>query len=668
MSTEEELQTQADEELDKEIISDFTEKRSSYPDWWEPIYKECKDHASFTLDGNILSSSEIQKFKFTNSIQPNLLLAYVNHEANTTLTNKYHAIVSPNGGGSDVPKARQREYVLRGLQKDDPIVYNVARRNQLAAGIHYSMVEIDYASKRGPAKTIKFKDVDDTWNVFPEPNPLTPTFRDIRDFLIMEKVPKALWKEKTGRDPEADGFGSNGEKDLWQYWVRQEDKDDEYIMKDGTSKLASELTPEGENEPDLSQTAMSEPFRQYSRCTWKWYKIFEDEIIDREEWVGDRCPLVACTGSRYVDTQGKVHFHPLTKFAEDPARNFVIKANIILLRLKRSPYSRWMYAFETLDQKQMAVLRKASVINEGDIPYKAMSEDGKTQLPEPKEIQPFLIDPILIQLMNDDINQIERILGISDADLGRKTNETSGIAIENRADQSNLANYHLTFNYLEYVKDAGICRLDLIPKVLTAPQQIAFVDKTDQAVMQMINTPGGISFNPSEDYDLVVEVMPESDTDREAEAENLKKLTDNPYTGPAIAQVPGALAKVIRAQRGRYAEELADMMDAYQNDPQKKAMQQKIQELSQEVQSQAQDVKLKELELKNQAVKHSIEASKEINRHQERIMEIGKDMNVDQAALWIQAFEADTHRMKVDGQPQEPETLDPERAAQATEV
>lgn len=668
MQTEEELQAQADEEMDKEIISDFTEKRSSYPDWWEPIYNECKKHASFTLDGNILSSSEVQKFKFTNSIQPNLLLAYVNHEANTTLTNKYHAMVSPNGGGSDIPKAREREYVLRGLQKDAPIVYNVARRNQLAAGIHYSMIDLDYASKRGPAKTIKYKDVDDTWNVFPEPNPLTPTFRDIRDFLIMEKVPKVLWKEKTGRDPEDDGFGSKGEKDLWQYWVKQEDKDDEYLMLDGSSKLASELTPEGEEEPDLSQAAMTEPFRQHSRCTWKWYKIFEDEIIDREEWVGDRCPLVACTGSRYVDTQDKVHFHPLTKFAEDPARNFVIKANIILLRLKRSPYSRWMYAFETLDQKQMALLRKASVINEGDIPYKAMSEDGKTQLPEPKEIQPFLIDPILIQLMNDDINQIERILGISDADLGRKTNETSGVAIENRANQSNLANYHLTFNFLEYVKDLGACVLDLIPKVLTAPQQLAFVDKTDKAVMQMVNVPGGISFSKNEDYELVVEVMPDSATDREAEADNLKSLTDNPITGQAIVNVPGGLAKVIRAQRGRYAEELADLMDSYQNDPEKTQMKQQIQELTQQVQQATQAVQTKDLELKNQQVKHSIEASKEINRHQEKVMELGKDMNVDQAALWIEAFNADTARMKVDGEQQFPETIDPERAARATQV
>src|SRR6185312_5049736 len=97
--TEIELQVQADEELDKQVISDFTEKRSSYPDWWNPIYQECKDHASFTLDGQILSTSEMNRFKFTNAIQQNLLLAYVNHEANTTLNTKYHAMVSPNGGG-----------------------------------------------------------------------------------------------------------------------------------------------------------------------------------------------------------------------------------------------------------------------------------------------------------------------------------------------------------------------------------------------------------------------------------------------------------------------------------------------------------------------------------------------------------------------------------------
>lgn len=665
------MQTDQDEQQegidpadDQRLMEEFNEDKSDFPAWWEPIYRECKDHAAFTLEGQILNSSEIRNYKFTNSVQNNLLLAYVNHEANTTLTNKYHALVSPNGGGSNIAKARQREYVLRGMQRHASPVYNTARRNQLAAGIHYSMIEIDYQQQRGPAKTIVYKDVDDTWNCFPEPNPLTPTFRDIRKFLIMEKVPKALWKEKTGRDPEADGFGQGGDKELWQYWVKQEDKENEYLMNDGSTKLESELIPEGEEEPDLSETSMDVPFREHSKCTWKWYKIFEQTIIDREEWVGDKCPLVACTGSRVVDSQGKVHFQPLTQFAEDPQRTYTILANIILLRIRRSPYSRWMYPYNSITQKQLAELKKASIYNDGDVPYSNWDEQGR-QLDKPTEVQPFVIDPILIQLMQDQIQQIERILGISDADLGRRTNEVSGVAIENRADQSNLANYHLTFNFLEYVKDLGACVLDLIPKVLTAPQQVAFLDKDDKAVMQMVNTPGGITFDPNEEYSLVVEVMPDSDTDREAEAENLMKMVDNQFMGPGIAQVPGGLSTVVKAQRGRYAQELGSMMEQYQNDPQKQQMQQAIQQLKEQLQQLGQQLTMKDLEIKNQATKHSIEASKELNRHMEHMATLTKDMTIDQASLWIDAFNADTARMKVDGQPQTPESLDPERAAHA---
>ena len=585
---------------DQRIIDDFKDKKSRYQDYWFPIYEECQKHLTFTLEGKQFDDQYWSNMGITNPKQPNLLLTYANHEANKTLQTDYKIKVTPNGSGASVIAARERQEVLRGLQRTTNInqVFNRVRRNQVAGGIAYSIAVLDYAGRRGFGKTLKDEFLEDWKNVFPDINVKTPTFSDMRDFLIKRMIPISEWESETGEKPE--GWGNKKEKELWSYWVREDVRDTEYLLKDGKTAMGSKLKGEAKD-PDLSNVEMGDDEQPLSRptedYTWCWYKISEDDVIlDEEVWKGSYPPMVAATGRKVVDKEGKVHYQPLTQFAEEPQQIYTLLENIITLRLNRSPFSKWLVALESINIKDMETLRKVAMLGNMDILYKSTDDAGNT-IPAPVEIEPHILDPLLIQLQQEQERKIQRIFGIFDANLGEKSNEQSGVAIERRAQGGELSNYDLQFLYMEYVEQVGRVKLDLIPKYLRAQQQMAFVDEDDNAVLRWINVTGGVQFSPDEEYSLSVEAMPISQTAREDEA---AALIDMAKVIPGLAQNTQAASFIVKSMPGRYSQQIAEIMQ--QGDPKLQEAQQMIQQL----QGKLQEAQLQVMQAKAQATQDQI--------------------------------------------------------------
>jgi hypothetical protein len=100
-------------------------------------------------------------------------------------------------------------------------------------------------------------------------------------------------------------------------------------------------------------------------------------------------------------------------------------------------------------------------------------------------------------------------------------------------------------------------KLDLVPKYLTAPQQMAFVDEEDQTVVEWINITGGIQFSPSEEYTLSIEALPISPTAREEEASALSNMA---AISPLIAGNPKIMSLIVKSQPGRYSAQIAEIL------------------------------------------------------------------------------------------------------------
>ena len=559
-----------------ETLERFRKCKGDAEDYWKPIYKRSAQHRNFTLLGKQFDTWEARRYGLKRPVMPNLLLSYANHEANKSLQTDYVGKVVPNGYGATEQKALAREEVLRGIQRTENVsqVFNFARRDQIASGIAYSIARIEYGEKRGFGKKIRPKYLKDTYKVLPDPNVQNATFSDAGYWVVEEEIPIDKWKAETGIDP---SFGSGQrKKKIWHFWIKKGDDDTEYLLSDGkTTKLDSEF-PEVEEKDrfgavtgkarDYAGVMLDNEEKPFSRPVtdfyWCWYKITEDfVIVDKEEWLGSHSPITACTGRKVVDENGDVYYQSMTEFAEVPQKMFTILYNIVALRLGRSPYSKWLIPFESVLQKQMEDLRRSSTIGDLDLLWKSLTDDGKP-IPPPQEIEPHVIDPVIIQLMQQQVVEIQRIFGIFETDLRETGGDRSGVALKELKATWGVSNYDFLFNFLEYIEQ--VCRviLDLIPKYMTAPQQIAFVDRENKQTIQMINMEGGVSFDPDEEYSLAVEAVPTAETARREEAEFGAKMAE---VSPLIANNPQALALIIKAQPGRMAEALAQIVAG--NDP-----------------------------------------------------------------------------------------------------
>jgi hypothetical protein len=644
----------------EQILADFKDKKSRYTDYWGAIYKKVEKHRRFTLLGEQLDGGEKSRMGLTNPLEPNLLLTYANHEANKTLQTDYKIKVTPNGMGADEVKARARQEVLRGLQRTNNItqVFNRARRDQVCGGIAYSIGTVDYAAKRGFGKTLKDEYLEDYQNVFPDINVKTPTFSDARDFMYRKEIPISDWKAETGQEPKDK---TAKKKYVWYYWVREDVRDTEYLLADGNRSLESKLPTKG-SKPDLSTVKTGDDGEPLGRptvdYTWCWYKVSDegDEIFDEEIWKGSYPPLVACTGRKVVTADGKVEYQPLTQFAEEAQKVYTILENIIALRLSKSPFSKWKVAFESINIKDMVTLRASAMLGDADILYKSLSDDGKP-IPAPEEIEPHVLDAILITLQQEQERKIQRIFGIFDANLGAKSNEQSGIAIRERAQGGELSNYDLQFLYMEYVEQVGRVKMDLIPKYLTGPQQMAFVDEEDRTVMQWINTTGGVQFSPDEEYRLSVEAMPISQTAREDEAQ---ALMDMAKISPLMAENPKVMALIAKSQPGRYSGQIAEILQG--SDPMLQQAQQAIQELQGQLQEAQQKIaqddlmiaglkqnvaflKQQQTMLKQMA---AMEGNTEAVRLQLEEASLALDTQIREGELQLKAMDSESKRMQAE--------------------
>jgi hypothetical protein len=633
---------------DAKASQNFLERKGRFTAFWDPIYERAKQRAAFVFLGEQFPNGEAAQYGLVTPVIDNLLLAYLNQIANEQLQNDFYAKVTPNGGGATAEMARAREQVLRGLQRHGNAsqVYNQARRKQLGAGIAYTAVRVDYAGKRGFGKTIIFEDVEDTYNVFPDPAGIgNCTFSSANEWLYLKKVSREDWQTETGEEP--DDFWNPGErKEVWQHWVREvKSLRKQYKLSGGGSMTLGE-------EEEVPQNVVigrdGQPaYRPVTEYEWVWRKFDkEGKLLDEEVWLGEYAPFIAWTGPK-VSKDEKIHFQSMTEFAEYPQKVYTIIDNIIMLRLGSSPYSKWIVADESLSIKQNGDLQQSSQFGGNVVRYKARDASGK-ELPPPQEVQPYQIDPTLIQFQQVQETKIKQILGIFDAFLGQNENEQSGVALKELNRQGRTSNFHYVFNQNEAIEQMGRVTLDLIPKYLTEPQQMAFVDRDDKAVVRWLNQEEedgspGVTFDADEEYQLAIEVGPMAETARMEEAEMLQKMAENPAIGPALARDPRILAAIVAAQPGRYAKEISDFLKAQTQNPEMQQAQQMIGQLQEE--------------LKKWQDKTALEVEKEKNRHDEAILTIHADVAKNADAATVAAFNAETQREKVDGMKQTPNSI-----------
>jgi hypothetical protein len=496
----------------------------------------------------------------------NKLPSYVQSVANEARQNKPQPKVSPLGGGASSDVATVLTGIYRHIEyrSQADIAWDTALDYSVGSSFGFARLTTEYSAKSFDQEC-RIDTVVDPFSVY---GVLIPAARrtPCRHAFVVTRIPREEYKAKYGDDENAMDFESSEwrECDDWldeksvrvaEYWTCKDRKRklrNIYTAQGVTQRTGDGTRPVYTDDDDYSDTmpfvagADGKPLeRDEDVCEVSSCLIDGARVLPGTQttWVGDSIPIVAVLGQQLI-IDGKVHLFSLIRHVRDPQQLLNIFKSGIAERIglgNRVPY------IGAVGQFTDPRWQDCNNVNYAYLEYKSVT--GVTGQLEPPPHRQAVATEIqdLSAAAAQEIDDLKSGMGIFDASLGAQANETSGIGITKRQQQSNITNFHFSDNLTRAEWELGAKMLKVIPKIYDRPgRQVRIVGEDQAHSVVVVNQPytdpetGKQLHYPLDvgEYDVVVTVGPSYTTARQEGADTLGEFFKAaPQTVPILGDL-----------------------------------------------------------------------------------------------------------------------------------
>ena len=569
----------------------------------------------------------------------NRLPAFIRQVVNDARQNKPAIKVHPADDSADPETAEIFNGLIRNIEvtSDADVAFDTALESAVTGGFGYFRVNTRYSDEDTFDQDLVIERIANPFSVFGDPFSTAADSSDWNNAFIVETMSKESFERKykgsEAVDWSADGYVGLGmpwlneeQVMVCEWWTREEVRKQIVQVSNGEVVDLKVFEANADQFAELGLEVIGEPrdvrgHKVVQRC------MTGGEILTTIDWPGKYIPIIPVYGDE-VNVEGKRFFRSMVRDAKDPQRmfNYWRTASTELVALApKTPFIGPKGAFVT-DFEKWAT---ANVSSHAYIEY-----DGN-QAPVR---QPFAGVPAgALQEALNASDDIKAIVGLHDASLGARSNETSGVAIMARQREGDVSTFHFIDNLARAIRHAGRVLIDLIPKVYSTdrvirtlgPQEEPETVRIGQEAGEMENQRGEIiriySLNAGK-YDLTVQTGPSFTTRRQEAAAQMQELF---RAYPPAAEVIGDL--FVKAQDWPMADEIAERLKGL---------------FDQRFGGQQQGAPQQPPVDPAQMAKVSLDQQK-----------LQADSALEQEKLRIDAFDADTQRMKVVHDIQQPTRL-----------
>jgi len=600
---------------------------------------ESLDDLKFARLGEQWPDDVIQKRKLEGRpcMTYNRMPTFIRKVVNDGRQNKPSIKVHPCDDSADTQTAEVINGIIRNIENssNSEVAYDTALDFAASCGIGYLRVDVQYSHDDAFDLDIFIERISNPFTIYGDYNATSADSSDWNIAFVVDAIEEKEYKKRYG-DKAKVSFDSDayiGMPDEWrdgdkvivaEYWVRKETENEIAKLSDGRIVDVEWLNAEVDG---LKGTTNKDALAQYnvrviSTRKAKSYKVCQyimsgAEILEENDWVGKYIPIIPVYGEE-LNIEGKRHFRSLIRDAKDAQRNFnywrTTTTEMVALAPK-APFIGAVGQFDTDADKWAAANAENAAYIEYDIVPGA---------PPPMR-QGFAGVPAgALQEALNAADDMKSIIGIYDASLGARSNETSGRAINARRAESEVSTYHFIDNQARAIKHTGRIILDLIPHIYNKARIVRVMGEDKKTQTVPVNQPQQQMDGTSQvydltvgKYDLTVNVGLGFQTKREEAAYGMTELVRSypmaaPIIAPHLAEAqdwPGA---------DKIAEELRMLSpQAQQGNPQVQQAEQAIQQLQAQLQ-QAQQI----------------------------IQSMQTDKSLEAQKLEIDKFNAETNRLK----------------------
>lgn len=462
----------ASDDDDEKILAE-ARKRHEYCTEWESYARENARFDKRFAQGDAINldqwdtavrSARGQRPTLTdNQVRVNNLLI-----VNDARQNKAQIKVTPTGGGATYEAAQVFSGVIRRIEYQSKAtdVYSTGIYHQVESGIGYARVITDYADDDSFDQEIFIRRIADPNTVLLDPDAKDYDKADMNYAFVFEDIPRDLYEAEHGSDdmpaPALDHQSAwNDDKHVRvaEYWRRGVKSDRLLLLLNGRAVRDSEL-PKGDM-GDMVRAQMIKE-RAISSPAIEWFKIVGDRIDERKSWPGRYIPIVPFIGEENV-IDGRMDRKGHTRSQIDAQRmvNYWTSAAVEQVALQgKSPYLVPVEAIEGYEKYWDA----ANTTNWPYLPYHQYDETGQ-KIDTPQRQQPPEMAQAYLQGLQMAKDALMFVTGQYQANRGAPSNETSGVAIQQRQRAGDAATYHFIDNQAKAIRQIGRIVLDLIPHV-----------------------------------------------------------------------------------------------------------------------------------------------------------------------------------------------------------
>ncbi|MDE2439560.1 MAG: hypothetical protein KGP14_00945 [Betaproteobacteria bacterium] len=563
----------------------------------------------------------------------NRLPAFIRQVVNDARQNKPSIKVKPVDDSADIETAEVLNGLFRNIEyiSNADVAYDTAVDFAVSCGFGYLRVDMDYAHDDTFDMDVKICRVANPFSVYGDPFSESADSSDWMRAFIVDRMSKDAFRRKYKSAEEVDweGLGYTSLNAPWaedeiiqvaEWWLREEVSRKLVRLSDGSILDAKQY----EKAKDYFDVLGLSVAGERDAKSWKVIQriMTGAEVLEENDWPGIYIPIVPVYGDE-VNIEGKRHFRSMIRDAKDPQRMFnywrTTSTELVALA-PRVPFIGPRGAFVTDAQKW-------STANSVSHPF--IEYDGAVA-PARQPLDTGGAAGAMQEALaaSDDLKSI---MGMYDASLGQRSNETSGVAIRSRQREGDTSTFHFIDNMTRAIRHLGRVVVDLIPHVYSGPRILRVIGEDGSSKNVPVNQPLTVGEEtPQQEaeevrqavsriydlttgrYDVVVEAGPSFTTKREEAAAQMTELM-RAYP-PAAPLIGDLLAKNM------------DWPDSEEIAARFKAM------LPQPVQGQ------------NPALQ---QMQGQFQQLQQKLGELMNDKALESRKLDIDAYNAETNRLKV---------------------
>lgn len=423
----------------------------------------------------------------------NKLPTFIRQVVNDARQNKPAISVHAADSGADPATAQLMGGLIRNIEytSNADIAYDTAVESAVTCGFGYIRIGLDYAFDDTFDMDITINRVSNPFSVYGDPNSTSADGSDWDRAFVVDRLTKAQFEAQYGDKAKVDwddaswnDAGASWRDDetvtVAEWWTREETDRPIVLLSDGTVLDAAEM--QQEQMQFLLQAGQIQVVRERVAKSRKvTQRIMSGaEILETRDWPGQYIPIVPVYGEEF-DIEGKRYFRSLVHNATDPQRmfNYWRSASTELVALApKVPYIGPKGAFDH-------DIERWNTANTQSHPF---LEYGGNQPPQRQPLDMGTAAGALQESLNAS-DDIKSIIGMYDASLGARSNETSGRAIMARQREGDVSTFHFIDNMSRAIRHTGRILIDLIPKVYDQPRIVRVIGEDGEQQNKQVNQP-----------------------------------------------------------------------------------------------------------------------------------------------------------------------------------